>query len=175
MKKAVTTGSSSQTLFSYAGSVSSSSMNHLLELAENKLNKEPTKKYIRKKVFGILVETVQNAYHHLDRPRSEEKHTSVKFRLEKDLQNYTVIAGNPVKNNKVDALKSVIDRFNSMSIPELKQYYRNRLSRGYATPSPGAGLGFVDIIRKSGKKISYTFKPVDQDYSYFSLQVEVST
>jgi hypothetical protein len=61
-----------------------------------------------------------------------------------------------------------------MSLPELKQYYQTRLSEGYASSSAGAGLGFVDIIRKSGKKISYTFKPVDQDYSYFSLLVEVS-
>ena len=174
MKKAIAPAGSSKTLLSYAGNASNSSIDHLLELAEYKLNQQSTKRTIRKKVFRILVETIQNAYHHLDSPNSEKESGPVRFKLEKDRSNYTVITGNPVKNQKVGALKSAIDRFNSMSISELKQYYQSRLREGYESNSPGAGLGFVDIIRKSGKKISYTFKPVNKDYSYFSLQVEVS-
>jgi sucrose-6-phosphate hydrolase SacC (GH32 family) len=175
MKKAIAPARSSETLLSYAGNASNSSIDRLLELAEYKLNQQPTKSTIRKKVFRILVETIQNAYHHLDSPYSEKEFTPVRFKLEKDSTNYKVITGNPVKNQKIGALKSAIDRFNSMSISELKQYYQSRLREGYESPSQGAGLGFVDIIRKSGKKISYTFKPVNKDYSYFSLQVEVST
>ena len=149
MKKAISLDGS-ETLLSYAGNVSDSSIDHLLELAEQKLNQQSATRNTKKKVFKILVETVQNAYHHLDKPSPGKNMEPVKFRLEKKDLTYTVIAGNPVKNNKIGALKSAIDKFNSMSIPELKQYYRTRLRQGYTSTDNGAGLGLVDMIRKSG-------------------------
>lgn len=175
MKKATTPESCSETLLSYAGNASNTSIDHLLELAEDKLNQQSVTYTTKKKVFKILIETLQNVYHHVDMADQGPEQTPVKFRLEKDNLAYTVIADNPVKNSKIQALQSVIDKFNSMSLSELKDYYRNKLSQGNFESGGGAGLGFVDIIRKSGKKISYSFKPVNKDYSYFSLQVRVST
>ena len=171
MNQAIAPGRDSETLLSYAGNVSNTSIDQLLELAEHKLEQQASALTTRKKVFNILVETLQNAYNHLD---GVETDSAVNFKLEKDNFTYTVIAGNPVKNNKVAALKKIIDKFNSMSGTELKDYYRSRLSKGHYANNVGAGLGLVEIIRKSGKKISYSFKPVNKDYSYFSLQVRVS-
>jgi len=170
----MTTDNHPETLLSYVGNVSSTSIDYLLELAEDKLNQQITTKTTKKKVFRILVETMQNAQHHLYRPNSAKDDMSVNFQLVRDNLAYTVIAGNPVRNSKIEELKSVIDKLNSMSVGQLRDYYRSRLGQGYTSTVGGAGLGFADIIRKSGKKISYSFKPVNKDYSYFSLQVRVS-
>ena len=62
---------------------------------------------------------------------------------------------------------------NAMTKTELKSYYREQLSQGQFSHSGGAGLGFADILRKSREKITYSFESVNEDYSYFSLQVKI--
>ena len=38
----------------------------------------------------------------------------------------------------------------------------------------GAGLGFVDMARKSGQKLEYGFRDLDQDYAFFSLLTKIA-
>jgi hypothetical protein len=174
MRNRVEPNNSSQTLFSFKGNMSDNLYDGILELAEYKLQQESTTKSTRKKVFKVLIETLQNVYHHLDDLPPNHGEYSVAFSLKKDNFTYTVSAGNHIHKTKVSSLRSYIDRVNAMSQSELKAFYLQRLSQGQLTNDGGAGLGFVDIIRKSKEKITYNFKPVNKDYSYFSLQVKVS-
>lgn len=163
-----------RTLLSYTGNVSDASIDCLLELAEHKLSEQSATRNTKKKVFRILVETLQNLYHHVDELIPNPQGSSSKFTLEKDQSEYQVHTTNTIRRSKVRALQQGIDRFNAMTLSELKRYYRNKLSQGhFHTDGKGAGLGFADIIRRSGEKISYSFKPVNKDYSYFSLQIKV--
>ncbi len=163
-----------ETLLSYSGNVSDASISCLLELAEHKLSQQNDKPTTRKKVFRVLVETLQNLYHHVDARLPDETKSSICLTLKKSKREYQVQTTNAVRSSEVTALKKGIDEFNAMTLSELKQYYRQKLSNGhFTTDEAGAGLGFADIIRKSGEKISYSFKPVNQDYSYFSLRIKV--
>ena len=163
-----------ETLLSYSGNVSDASINCLLELAEHKLSLQDDKPTTRKKVFRVLVETLQNLYHHVDVRLPDNTKSSVCLSLKKSKREYQVQTTNAVRSSEVTALKKGIDKFNAMTLSELRQYYRQKLSKGhFTTDEAGAGLGFVDIIRKSGEKISYSFKPLNQDYSYFSLRIKV--
>jgi hypothetical protein len=38
----------------------------------------------------------------------------------------------------------------------------------------GGGLGMIDIARKSGKKLDYSFINVDKHFSFFSLIVNIA-
>ena len=38
----------------------------------------------------------------------------------------------------------------------------------------GAGLGLVEMARKSGQKLEYDFEQVDENFSYFYLQIKLS-
>jgi hypothetical protein len=174
MKKISAQEGGRETLLSYTGNASDISISCLLELAEYKLGQQPVALNTRKKVFRILVEALQNLYHHVDELVPSQQESAIKFTLEKDHSEYQVNTTNTIKSTKIMALKQGIDKFNAMTMSELKQYYRNRLSKGhFINDGTGAGLGFADIIRRSGEKISYSFKPVNKDYSYFSLQVKV--
>jgi len=173
MKNRVEPNSKSKTLLSFKGNVSDNLFDCILELAEHKLQLESATKSTKKKVFKVLVETLQNVYHHLDDLPPNRGDFSVDFSLRKDNLAYTVTVGNPVHKTKVGVLGSYIDRVNAMSQPELKAYYRQKLSQGQINNDGGTGLGLVDIVRKSKEKIIYSFKHVNKDYSYFSLQVKV--
>ena len=174
MKNSIIRKGGRETLLSYSGNVSDASINSLLELAEHKLSQQNDKPTTRKKVFRVFVETLQNLYHHVDVRLPDKTKSSIRLSLKKNKKEYHVQTTNAVRSSEVTALKNGIDKFNAMTLSELKQYYRNKLSKGHFTnDESGAGLGFADIIRKSGEKISYSFKPVNQDYSYFSLRIKV--
>jgi len=38
----------------------------------------------------------------------------------------------------------------------------------------GAGLGFVDMARKSGEKLVFDFPEISEDYCFFCLSIDVS-
>jgi len=162
-----------ETLSSFKGNITDDKFDRLLEQTERKLRQESISKMIKKKIFKVLVETLQNVYHHQDDLNNQED-IYVNFSLKTDHITYIVSAGNHVRTSKVGVLRSFIDKVNSMSQNELKEYYRYCLSQDHLSDESGAGLGFVDIIRKSGEKITYSFKQVNKDYSYFCLQVKVS-
>ena len=162
-----------ETLLSFKGQVTDELLDCLLELVEHKLQNEAAPKLVKKRVFRVLVETLQNVYHHLDILTPAGDDFSVNLYLKKDPKAYTVSAGNHISIDKVDELRSILDQINAMTKSELKTYYRGQLSQGQFSHSGGAGLGLADIVRKSREKITYCFESVNEDYSYFSFQVKI--
>lgn len=167
---------SNDIVLAYKGNVSGDLFNCILQLAENKLDKIELSPKLKKKVFNILVEVLQNIYHHLDEMESQEdQYQSILFTLAKlDDGGYSIMTGNHVSLDKVSSLKNRIDEINSLSSDQLKSVYRERLNNGDISEKGGAGLGIIDIVRKSGDKLIYDFKSVNKFYSFFSLQVRVT-
>jgi len=161
-------------LISYKGDVTDDLFHCVMELVEDKLDRTEASTRLRRKIYRIMVESLQNVYHHFDEIESIEGSAfPVTFSLEKGKSNYQIETGNHVLMNKVDDLRGFIDCINQMSSEELRAYYRRQLSNGQFSSLGGAGLGIIDIIRKSGEKITYQFHPVNSDYSYFSFNVKI--
>ena len=57
---------------------------------------------------------------------------------------------------------------------ELHQLYLKVLSSQQVSASGGAGLGLIDIARKSGTKLSYLLAPNANGDIYFTLQISIS-
>lgn len=161
-------------LLSYKGAVSSELLDCLLKLTGDKLHLLEGKKSLRKKVYTIVVEILQNIYHHVDPAFFEsDDMDSIAFVIGKEEETFVIMAGNYVVNSKLDFLKSIIDELNSLTPDELKSRYRAALDRGTFSPKGGAGLGMLYIARKSGGRIEYAVHETDLDYSFFSLKVKV--
>jgi len=64
----------------YKGNVDSDVINHILDTVEDKMvavNEQPR---LRKKVYNVLVESLQNLYHHVDKvPDDFEDQTSERY------------------------------------------------------------------------------------------------
>lgn len=162
-------------MLAFKGGVTSDLLTSLLQVAENKLEKVEAKPIVKKKIFNILVECFQNVYHHLDRPEDFHDPTqSAILMVGKEKEDYIIMTGNHIDKSKVQKLKDKIDMVNNMSKEELKTKYREVLNNEEITDKGGAGLGIIDIARRSGEKLDYEFKDVDNNHSYFSLRVKVS-
>ena len=164
-------------ILSFKGSVTAELLTSILLITETKLKKIDDKPIVKKKVFNILVECLQNVYHHFDEPNSENgSGQSAILMIGKEVDNYFILTGNHILAEKVDDLKRRLEQINSLSKAEIKQLYREvLLDNSEFTEKGGAGLGLIDIMRKSGQKIGFDFHLVDDKYSFFSLRVKIAT
>jgi len=166
-------------LLSFKGDLSAELVTALLGLVERKMELiEPDAK-ARKRVFNVVMECLQNLYHHNQRPSAEEAasegdpHGVVMIAHQDD--GYSVLTGNFMAGHHVDRMKEHLDRINAMDTDELRAFYKATLANGQFSERGGGGLGMIDIARKSGGKLEYGFVPFDKDSTFFSLNVNVTT
>jgi hypothetical protein len=166
-------------IFVYQGEVTAELVSSILQMMENKLDGDGEDKKIKKKVFNVMVECLQNVYHHLDTLEVNISESDINDRtallmIGKEDSDYYVITGNHILNNRIQALKSRLEKVNSCDKNELKSLYQSILNDGEMSEKGTAGLGMIDIARKSGQKLGYEFHPISDTYSFFSLEAKVA-
>jgi hypothetical protein len=164
-------------MLSFKGEVTSDLLTSILQIMETKMETldEPPK--IKKKVYNILVECLQNLYHHIDEDdkQTAQNEKSALFMIRKNEEGeYSIMTGNYMAVENMDLMKTRLDKINSMDKEELKVYYKEVLNNGEMSAKGGGGLGMIDIARKSGKKLEYNFADVDDKFSFFSLNVKIA-
>ena len=158
----------------YRGDFSDDLSGKILSLAETNMeqNSEPTS--IKKKVYFIMVESLQNITRHQTVPEKESTDKSSFFVIQRLEKEYYITSGNVVENEKIDALKSSLNKINSLGKDDLKDYAKEILAQGEFSEKGGAGLGFIEMARKSGNKLAYDFKKIDDELSHFYFQTTIS-
>ncbi len=170
---------SNNILLSFKGAITSELLTSILQIVETRMEElqDPAKE--RKKVFNVLVEILQNLYHHIDDFDVEgtaEEVSNIKssvFIISRMPAEYQIVTGNYLLTENVEKLKGRIDHVNSLNKEALKLFYKETLNNGEISLKGGGGLGFIDIARKSGQKLDYNFIEIDDTYSFFTLIVKV--
>jgi hypothetical protein len=166
------------TILYYKGNVDSDVINHVLDTVEDKMVGVSEQSKLRKKVYNVLVESLQNLYHHVDKvPDDFEDQISERFGLlvvEKVVDGYRIVTGNFVRVENIDKLEEKIKRINRSSHEEIKELYKFILNHQRISAKGGGGLGLVDIARKTGNKLEYAFKEYNNHYSFFYLNILVN-
>jgi len=67
----------------------------------------------------------------------------------------------------------MLERVNNLSKEELNQLYKQKIKEGRLSEKGGAGLGFIDIARKTGQKLVYSFLKIDEEKSFFVLTTTI--
>jgi len=164
-------------ILAYKGSITSDLINDVLEGVEKKLEEVQEESKTRKKIYNVLVESMQNLFHHI-----EEYHEGInedldpKFGvlvIEKENGLYKVTTGNFVNSTKIKFLKEKIDKINSLTKDELKDMYKFILNHQKLSAKGGGGLGLVDIARKTGNKLEYAFYNYNNNYYFFNLTIRI--
>ncbi|MCD4709369.1 MAG: SiaB family protein kinase [Bacteroidales bacterium] len=162
-------------VMAFKGSISSELISNVLEVVESKMDEYSVSSKIRKKVYNVLVESLQNLYHHIEvLPEEMQKEFDDKFGIlvvSRDDDKYKISTGNFIAQDKVDVLRNKIDKINSMGRDELKDMYKFILNHQRLSEKGGGGLGLVDIARKTGNPLDYTFEKFDDSYYFFNLDV----
>jgi len=162
-------------MLSFKGDVTAEMLTSMLQIMETKLDNlgEPAK--MKRKVYNVLVECLQNLYHHRDEMKRTgiDEESSAIFMIGKNNNGYNIVTGNYILSERVDKLKSRIDHVNTLDRDGLKTLYKEVLNNDERSDKGGGGLGIIDIARKSGQNLVYDFMEVDNKYSFFSLYINI--
>jgi hypothetical protein len=162
-------------VFSFKGNITGELINNFLDEIEHKLAESEENPKLQKKLYNVLVESLQNLYHHIDELPDEiideVGHKFCIFVLSKTNDQYKIVTGNFVTAEKVNFLKEKIDKINSLSPEEVKEMYKFILNHQKLSAKGGGGLGFIDIARKTKNKMDYYFHKYKNNYYFYVLNI----
>lgn len=163
-------------LLSFKGDITSELLTSILQIMENKMENMQEEPKMKKKVYNVLVECLQNLYHHMDdvADAAGDVNRSAIFMIGKVNNAYTITTGNYILGENVNGLKGRLDEVNALSKEELKEYYKKVLNNGEMSLKGGGGLGMIDIARKTGEKLEYNFLEIDNKVSFFTLNIKIN-
>lgn len=138
-------------------------------MEEKMCNSSMTRNLIsRTKLIGV--EILENIIKHQDDDYSKFPF----FKMYVRQNGIEIQAGNQVSTVTAKDLKSRIDKLESLSIDEIKRFYIQELSTGSISSEGNAGLGLITIYKRSNKNVRTYFRPIDDQTSYFTLEVKAS-
>lgn len=160
----------------YEGEITHQITKAFTSLTESNMAKEDESGSVQRKVFHVMVECLQNISKHAEDFGSEDYLFSGRgiFLVSKGDNEYSVTTGNAVDNDRIEELSNMLESINRMDKDELKELYKRQMKEGRLSEKGGAGLGFIDIKRKTGKELEYHFLPINDDTSFFLLTSTIS-
>jgi len=170
-------------VISHEGAIDSDLISTFLEKVEDSLLQDGENVKKIRKIYNILVEALQNLFHHQENPPKEFLKTIpipglsqyIFFVVCKEGNgNYRITCGNFVLKSKVKVLRDRMEQLNSLSQEELKELYKIILNNDEFSEKGGGGLGFIDMARKSGNKFGYEFINFNDKFDFFVFEVLVS-
>jgi hypothetical protein len=157
----------------WSGHLSTDVEKEVLTFTETKLEEEDVELNLRRRVFSILVEILENVAKYCPGKEAEEKFgmSVAMIRLEEDV--YCLTTGNLIRNENVDDLKGKLDIINLNDKMGLKELFRTSISGQTIQAESTGNMGLIDMARKSGSKLVYQFEQINDLYSYYTLTVKV--
>jgi hypothetical protein len=144
-------------------------------MSERELERKKEGRTTQRKVYHVMVETLQNISRHSDEITGIENNIgNGLFLIGKKEKTYFVITSNKVANHKVEDIQSSLTQVNSLNKEELNELFKKTIKDGKLSEKGGAGLGLIDIARKTGNRLDYEFLPMDEEYSLFILKTEIN-
>lgn len=153
----------------YRGFFTPNITSDILSLAEANLEKSKDKTGLKKKIYFIIVECLQNITRHQHNANGTNINKASLFIIQRQYNQYFITTGNVILREDIEGLRNAIERINNLTKDELKDYYNKVLISGKISKKGGAGLGFIAIARKSGRKFVFDFKEIDEKHAFFYL------
>ena len=160
----------------YEGEISHEITKAFSSLAESHIAIDNESNSLQKRVFHVMVESLQNISKH----SAERKiPTSIVdghglFFISKSENEYCITTGNVIETNEVSRVEEILKKINSGNKKSLKERYKTKIKKGRLSEKGGAGLGFIDMVRKTGEQLMFSFKKLNDKKSYFILTSTIS-
>ncbi|WP_305044482.1 biofilm regulation protein kinase SiaB [Geoalkalibacter sp.] len=162
-------------LLCFNGPISQSLIEEIGNALRNYLQVEQIQPSAAMDVFGVYIELTQNIRQYaLARGYDEHAAAATVIVARDELGHYIVQAGNLVDAADGQALLARIEDLAGRDKSELKALYKEQLRRPRATQSGGgAGLGLIDVARKSAQPLCASLTPIDAERAFLSLRAVI--
>jgi hypothetical protein len=158
----------------YLGEFSHDITKMFTQMAESDMEKNSEERAVQRKVYHVMVETLQNMNKHSDEIKESNIGNGL-FIIGKKQDTYYIITSNKVAEHHKEPLEIALNQVNAATKEELNQMYRKQIREGKLSDKGGAGLGLIDIARKIGEPLNYQFLQLDEKNYFFILKVEINS
>ncbi len=126
--------------------------------------------------FGVFVEMAQNVMHYGNQRQQLNSGMSYgkgNIMFCSTPEGYMVVASNQVQMDQMESIQTRIKEINKMDSEDLKNLYLVRRRQIHNEHFQGAGLGLMDIARRSGHELGMGFLPDGKGKLKFFLRVVI--
>jgi hypothetical protein len=136
----------------------------------NILSEKATKKLF--KIFFELAENISNYSSDKIKLKNGKEVGAGTIILKETVQNFTLVTGNPIRNEHLIPVLENSKNINELDHDELREYKRN-VRRENLGEQESPNIGLITVALTSGNPLDIEINPIDADTSYFSLAVKV--
>ncbi|MGR8935929.1 MAG: SiaB family protein kinase [Gammaproteobacteria bacterium] len=132
--------------------------------------------YLARKLYAIFVELAQNIQNH-SLEREVVGQTSIGcgiIVMREKAGFFTITSGNALLNSDADKLMHYCHYLNSLDGDGLKKLYKEKLRTTRRIGDKGAGIGLIEIMRKSDSLLETAIRKLDERSVFFSLSVNIA-
>ncbi|MDZ4822305.1 MAG: SiaB family protein kinase [Flavobacteriales bacterium] len=166
--------SGDELLLCYQGDFKDMLTAHILEISRQNSVLQGDDKKIGKRLSLLLVECFQNIIRHGGNDQMNTlDHSDNFFCLRKVEGIYYLNTANLISKDASPALVSLLKKINTLDNDSLKREYLSRLEHAVINNRGGAGLGLLEMARKSGRKILHELTSFDENNNLVHLQITI--
>jgi len=159
--------------FIYNGPVTQKSVIVLSQNAEEKIKILTDNISRQKSMFHCMVELLQNiSKHSINRDPSDiySGGNGMIILLEEE-SSFLLLAGNETDKKDYENLKGKVKHINSLNEEELRAFHKVQLKKPGLSERGGAGIGLIDLKRKSGNSIGLKNFHNDENLHFMVISV----
>jgi hypothetical protein len=164
-------------IFAYSGYVTEAVLSGVGEAIKQKLLFDDADTKTARSVFAVFVEQMQNMIRYsAETAATGASYTEIRYgvlTIGQENGDYVIHAGNLIQTSDVGRLRRKLSKIRDMNKEELRAVYKEQLRGDPGEGSKGAGLGFMEIARRTSKPIDFDFVDVEDGYAFFTLKASV--
>ena len=128
-------------------------------------------------VFSVYIEQTQNVRNYAQSkvadPVHAQHYNAITLMIGREDNNYVVMSGNVVHKHDLAPLTDKIDHICSLDAAVLKAFYKEQRRKPVVEGAAGAGLGLIDMARKTSQPLTYEVQDIDNNTAFFTLKAVV--
>jgi len=86
-----------------------------------------------------------------------------------DDNHFIIESGNIISSKQESKLRQYLSHINSMDQQTIKDFYREKRKSTCDPDCKGAGLGLIEIVKKSSTPIKFSFERIDDNFLFYIL------
>ncbi len=165
--------------FTYRGSFNNSILSMATELIKNNMDEEHSK--LKNKLSFLMIESFQNIAKYADTKTEENEASNLPAESENEFfmtrnvgNSFYIVSANLIDNNKVDMVREKLETVNRSDKKELNTLFKTILTNKQLNDQGGAGLGFIEMVRKTKGPLPFDFVKINDEKSMFFMQIKLS-
>ncbi|HET6992005.1 MAG TPA: SiaB family protein kinase, partial [Bacteroidia bacterium] len=154
-------------LFYYRGDYKIDISSEIFEIVNANLSLNFERSFVSRLSY-LVIECIQNVYRYTDSRGSFHDYCLIYS----DKNFCHVMTRNLVSGSKADELRSRLEEIKTKTSEEIDEAYKSGL-RSKTLTSKGAGLGLIEMARKTGNQLNYEFQKTSGTEWSYSLHIKL--